>query len=301
VSKAGDVYENPVTGEREVIRVGKEESGGELVITDLYDSPAARWPARTSTRTSRRPSRWSEGAWVSGSTGARRTRSSENEAHVVVELRADAPRLERFEMMISMLYGMARDGKTDAKGRPNLLQDALFAQEFDDVIRFVKPPRFLQKVLFGALVPVAHLLRVGLRRHRLRAGPRVARGSVPGCRRLTPHRAQHVDQRRRRLSTAQARGAAPPRHRVPEPPRAGARRAEPLRSRPPHRRSRGPRRDGLGVPERPQRQRHRAVLRPVPGGVVRPAGQSHPQGRSVRSPGTSGGAVMPKPLFKGGT
>jgi catechol 2,3-dioxygenase len=46
--------------------------------------------------------------------------AGDDEAHVVVELRADAPRLERFEMMISMLYGMARDGKTDAKGRPNL-------------------------------------------------------------------------------------------------------------------------------------------------------------------------------------
>lgn len=32
MSKAGDVYENPVTGERVAIRVGKEESGGELVI-----------------------------------------------------------------------------------------------------------------------------------------------------------------------------------------------------------------------------------------------------------------------------
>ena len=32
MSKAGDVYENPVTGERAAIRVGKEESGGGLVI-----------------------------------------------------------------------------------------------------------------------------------------------------------------------------------------------------------------------------------------------------------------------------
>jgi hypothetical protein len=78
VSKAGDIYENPVTGERVVIRVGKEESGGELVITGLYVSPGGVVAASTSTRTSRRPSRWSEGAWVSGSTGARRTRDSEN-------------------------------------------------------------------------------------------------------------------------------------------------------------------------------------------------------------------------------
>src|SRR5918998_387784 len=39
MSKAGDVYENPVTGERVVTRVGGEESDGELVIADLYVRP----------------------------------------------------------------------------------------------------------------------------------------------------------------------------------------------------------------------------------------------------------------------
>ena len=55
-------------------------------------------------------------------------------------------------------FGLARSGKTDDKGRPNLLQAALFAREFDDVIRFVEPPRAVQKVLFGILAPVAKLL-----------------------------------------------------------------------------------------------------------------------------------------------
>ena len=35
MSKPGDVYENPVTGERAITRVGEEESGGELAIADL--------------------------------------------------------------------------------------------------------------------------------------------------------------------------------------------------------------------------------------------------------------------------
>jgi hypothetical protein len=30
MSRAGEVYENPVTGERAVVRVGTEETGGEL-------------------------------------------------------------------------------------------------------------------------------------------------------------------------------------------------------------------------------------------------------------------------------
>ena len=39
MSKAGEVYENPVTGERVVVRLGTEETGGELSISDLYISP----------------------------------------------------------------------------------------------------------------------------------------------------------------------------------------------------------------------------------------------------------------------
>ena len=38
-TRAGEVYENPVTGERAVVRVGTEESGGELLVNDLYVRP----------------------------------------------------------------------------------------------------------------------------------------------------------------------------------------------------------------------------------------------------------------------
>jgi hypothetical protein len=47
--------------------------------------------------------------------------------------------------MIKNLYGLAQDGKTNAKGMPNLLQAALFAREFEDVLRFTKPPRPVQQ------------------------------------------------------------------------------------------------------------------------------------------------------------
>lgn len=38
--KAGEVYENPVTGERAVVRIGTDTSGGELLVVDLYIRPA---------------------------------------------------------------------------------------------------------------------------------------------------------------------------------------------------------------------------------------------------------------------
>ena len=39
MSRAGDVAENPVTGERVVVRVGTEDSGGELLVAELFVRP----------------------------------------------------------------------------------------------------------------------------------------------------------------------------------------------------------------------------------------------------------------------
>jgi hypothetical protein len=57
--------------------------------------------------------------------------------------------------MIETLFGLAREGHVNAKGMPNLLQLALTAQEFSDVVVFRKPPPVLQRVVFGALGPIA--------------------------------------------------------------------------------------------------------------------------------------------------
>jgi len=37
--KAGEMLENPVTGERAVVRVGTAESSGELLVADLFVRP----------------------------------------------------------------------------------------------------------------------------------------------------------------------------------------------------------------------------------------------------------------------
>ena len=55
------------------------------------------------------------------------------------------------------LFGLAQDGKTNARGLPNLLQLALLAREFSDVIRFTRPAPAIQSLLFGVLAPVARL------------------------------------------------------------------------------------------------------------------------------------------------
>ena len=172
MSKAGDVFENPITGERAVVRIGTEESGGEVLVVDLYVSPNGRVAAehvhpilnewftvirgRVGFRLDGRESvaKIGERLHVPPGTIHDWWNAGEGEAHVVVEVSPGA----RFEEAISTTFGLARDGKTNAKGMPNLLQLALLSQEFEDVLYFTKPPRAVQKVLFAVLAPGARLL-----------------------------------------------------------------------------------------------------------------------------------------------
>jgi mannose-6-phosphate isomerase-like protein (cupin superfamily) len=61
----------------------------------------------------------------------------------------------RFVQMIETLFGLARDGHTNAKGMPDPLQLAMFATEFRDVLTLRRPPDFVQAALFGLLRPIA--------------------------------------------------------------------------------------------------------------------------------------------------
>ncbi|HEX5928052.1 MAG TPA: cupin domain-containing protein [Solirubrobacterales bacterium] len=61
----------------------------------------------------------------------------------------------RFTQMIETLFGLARDGHTNAKGMPDPLQLAMFATEFRDVLTLRRPPALVQSALFGLLRPIA--------------------------------------------------------------------------------------------------------------------------------------------------
>jgi quercetin dioxygenase-like cupin family protein len=141
MSKAGDVFENPVTGERGVVRVGTEESSGELLVSDLYVRPGGAVVGehihpvihesftvvhgRVGFRLDGRESVAGPGKRLHVPPGMVHDwwNAGEEEAHVVVEIRPGA----RFEEAIRNSFGLAQDGKTNAKGMPNLLQAALFA------------------------------------------------------------------------------------------------------------------------------------------------------------------------------
>jgi len=169
--RRGEVYDNPVTGERVVIRLGTQETGGERLVADVYVRPGGAvvgehiHPSIDETftilkgrvgiaidgrRTIAEPG---QTLHVPRGTAHDWWNAGDEEAHILVEITPAT----RFELMIRNLFCLAQDGKTDKKGKPKLLQLALIAREFDDVVRLTRPPRLLQKVLFAILAPIARL------------------------------------------------------------------------------------------------------------------------------------------------
>jgi mannose-6-phosphate isomerase-like protein (cupin superfamily) len=78
-----------------------------------------------------------------------------NEAEADAVVRVEVAPGERFVHMIETVFGLAREGHVNARGMPSPLQLALTAQEFSDVIVFRKPPPVAQRIVFGALTPIA--------------------------------------------------------------------------------------------------------------------------------------------------
>jgi len=63
-----------------------------------------------------------------------------------------------FAEFLETIYALARDGKTDAKGRPNLLRSAVIARAHLDDFALPFPPVWAQRVLFAALAPLGRAL-----------------------------------------------------------------------------------------------------------------------------------------------
>ncbi len=172
MSKAGDVFENPVTGEFGYVRIGTDETNGELLVSDLRVRPGgAVLGAHLHPTIDERFTvlKGKIGYLLDGKQGVLQTGESadlprglvhdwwnagDEEARVIVEIRPG----RRFEQMALTLFGLAREGKTDKKGFPNPLQMAVIGQEFKDVVQFMSPPPWIQGILFGLLAPVGRML-----------------------------------------------------------------------------------------------------------------------------------------------
>lgn len=168
MSKAGDVFANPATGEFGYIRVGTSETDGKLMVADLRVRPGgAVIGAHIHPTIDERFTvldgkigymRGSEKGILEAGQSADLPRgvphdwwnAGDQEARVIVEIRPAG----RFEQMATTLFALAQEGKTNPKGVPNPLQMAVIAQEFKDVVQFLNPPPAIQRLLFGVLAPL---------------------------------------------------------------------------------------------------------------------------------------------------
>jgi mannose-6-phosphate isomerase-like protein (cupin superfamily) len=169
MSHTGEEFQNPVSGERSVVRLGADDTDGASVVADLYLRPGAGGPrehvhsylhetfevlgGRVGFRLDGHEEVTGPGRKLVVESGVVHDfwNAGNQEAHVLVEV---APG-RRFEQMIQTLWGMAAAGETDQQGAPRpLLRLAVVAKEFEREFQFVSPPRWLQKGLFGVLAPL---------------------------------------------------------------------------------------------------------------------------------------------------
>lgn len=60
--------------------------------------------------------------------------------------------------LFAKLYDLAREGRTDATGVPNLLQVAVLESAYPDEIHLTRPPAIVQRIAFAALAPIARMM-----------------------------------------------------------------------------------------------------------------------------------------------
>jgi quercetin dioxygenase-like cupin family protein len=170
--KAGDVMENPVSGQYLVIQKTSQDTGGELLeVESVYTKPI---PSRPPTHYHPRQEERFEvlaGKLNVLVDGQERTLK---EGEILI-LPAGVPHemwsaeagtrvnwqtrpALKTEAFFETVWGLAKDSKVNGKGVPNLLRVALIAREYEDEFRLASPPWAVQRALFGLLAPVGRLL-----------------------------------------------------------------------------------------------------------------------------------------------
>ena len=165
----GEVWENPVTLERAVIVELPWRNDEGRVVAELTALPGARVVGEHLHPELHERFTVQEGELTMLLDGQRSVLQAGRQAHVEpgvwhdwwnagdkdAIVRVEITPGERFAHMIETLFGLAREGHVNKRGMPDPLQLALFATEFSDVAVFRKPPAAVQRLVFGALTPIA--------------------------------------------------------------------------------------------------------------------------------------------------
>lgn len=172
MDRRGEVFENPVTGERAVVLTDPNEHPQRVLVSHLFVRPGGRvsvkhrHPALTERFRvlhgqvgfliggEERLLGPGESAEVPPDTLHDWWQVGEEEAQVLVEVEPG----DRFVEMVGAFFGLARDGKVDRKGVPRPLQLAVSAKGYSDVMVVASPPPWAQRLVFGLLAPLGRAL-----------------------------------------------------------------------------------------------------------------------------------------------
>ena len=171
MARAGDVLENPATGERLVFRRTAAETNGEALEYELVFRPqgfAAQEHLHPRQEERHEVLEGALGIVVGGrerrldpgdvevvppGTPHRIFPASDEPVRAVFESR---PAL-RSEQLLATLFALGREGKVDAKGNPKPLQLAVIGREFAEEGRSTRPPAAIQSVLLPPLAALGRL------------------------------------------------------------------------------------------------------------------------------------------------
>lgn len=170
--RAGDTIENPVTGERVTFLKTSAETNGEMVLIDTTVAPNGFVAAEhIHPYQSERfeilegvvefkldgetvVARAGDEVMVEAGAAHQFRNIGEEEVRFLTEV---CPALS-FEEFLETMFGLAADGKTNAKGMPNPFQLAVVMNEQFDLVRLPFPPAWVQKIGLALGAPLGKLL-----------------------------------------------------------------------------------------------------------------------------------------------
>ncbi len=170
MARAGEAIEIPKTGERIVFRKTAADTDGELLQLDFFVAPNGFAPRRhVHARVEERIALVSGTLryYVGGKEGILEPGESVvlpagvshtfwNDGTEVAHFIADVRPALNMETLFETIFGLYRDGKTDRRGFPNLLQNLVLAREYDGYLP--RLPIGLQRLFVAAAAPVGRLL-----------------------------------------------------------------------------------------------------------------------------------------------
>lgn len=168
MSRRGEVFDNPVTGERVVLLTDPFEHPDRVLAAHLTVAPGGRVAmahfhpkvrerfhvlgGQVGFRVGEETKTLGPGESAEVLPGVVHDwwQTGEEEASVVVE----AVPGDRLSDFITSIFGLCRDGKTNEEGVPHLLQVMVMVDEYKDEMLLASPPPAVQKVAARLIAPI---------------------------------------------------------------------------------------------------------------------------------------------------